>query len=111
MFTACTLKEVVINDKSIDSVLVSQRLDGIGNGLGKQRSKTKLVCSGTVQKTIESVLAERFLERTGLLLHVHASSSKGVAELVFENLNDRNAFLLLRITLTQKISNLKSVEK
>jgi len=48
---------------------------------------------------------------SGLLLHVHASSGEDIAEFVFENLNDRNAFLFLRITFTQKISDFKSAEK
>ena len=111
MLAACMFKQAVINDKSVDSVFVGERLDSSGSSLGKQCCKAEPVRPCAVQEAIESVLAECFMEMPGLLLHVHASSGEDIAEFVFENLNDRNAFLFLRITFTLKISDFKSAEK
>ena len=44
---------------------------------------------------------------TSLLLHIHASVCKDIAELVLENLRDENSLFFLCITFVQKVINVK----
>ena len=60
---------------------------------------------------IKCILRKWFTERAGFLLHIHASVSEYVAELIFENPDGRNTLLLLGITCPKQISNLKSAKK
>ena len=46
-----------------------------------------------------------------MLLHIHAASGKDIAEFVFEDIDNRNAFFLLRVTLVQKSTDSESAEK
>ena len=48
----------------------------------KKRSKTEPVCFCRIKETVKSVLRKIFLKRAGLLLHIHTSSDKNVAEFV-----------------------------
>lgn len=47
-----------------------------------QESETEPVCLCRIKETVERVLGKCFLKRAGLLLHIHTSSDKNVAEFI-----------------------------
>ena len=59
---------------------------------GKQIWKAPPVYLRIDQEPIEYIFGEVLPEGTGLLLHIHASICKDIAELVFENLRDGLSF-------------------
>lgn len=74
---------------------------------GKQCYKVQPVYLRIVHEAIECILEKVLPEGSGLLLHIHASVCKDIAELVFENLCDGSALFFLCITLEQKDPNIK----
>lgn len=109
--TAGALKQAVIDNEGINTILIRERLDCICHFLGQESRKAQPVCLRAVQKTVECVLRERFFERTGLLLHVHAAVREYIAELVLEDIDNGNAFFFLGITFAKQVSDAISAEK
>ena len=57
------------------------------------------------------MLGKRLLEGTCLLLHIHATISENIAELVLEDIDHRDALFLLGIAFAEKFSNPEGAEK
>lgn len=84
LFATGAVEKAVVNDKDIFTRVVSKGLNIIVNDIcSKKGCKTKPVSFGGIQETVKSVLGEIFPKRPDTLLHVHASSCKYVAKLVF----------------------------
>ena len=73
--------------------------------------KTKPVCFCRIKKTVKGVLEERFLEGFRFHLHVYASIREDIAQLVLEDVNNRNTFLLAYITFSEQVSDFEYFEK
>ena len=56
--TACSFKKAVVNDKSINTFVICERLYLIGDFLLQERRKPQPVRLWAVQKTIKRILGE-----------------------------------------------------
>ena len=93
--------KTVINNERINTFLICQRFDCINYRFGAQRCKAQPVGFLPIEESIEGVLREGFPVGTGFLLHVHASVREDIAELVFEDLKNRNSLFFLRIAFAE----------
>ena len=111
LLTASTFKQAVINDEGIDTISICKGFNSICNFPGQESCKTKPVVLWIVQEPVEGILRKRLPEGSGLLLHVHASIGKDIAQLVFEDIQYRNTFFFLCITLAKQFTDSKCAEK
>ena len=111
LLTAGTFKQAVINDEGIDTISIRKGFNSICNFSGQEGRKTKPVDPGIVQEPVEGIFRKRLTEGSGFLLHVHAAIRKDIAQLIFEDIQYRNAFFFLGITLAKQFTDSKRVEK
>jgi len=86
-----TVKQAVINDKYIFSVLTSQRLNkAINNLCGKQKDKTLSVVFCVIEETIDCIFTESFLKNLCFSLHEHVSVRENETEQITEYVHYRD---------------------
>ena len=108
---AVSLKNGVINDKSVPAFFVGQRLHRCSNDLGgEQRCKAHPVDVRGIFETVYGVFSE---DRSFAGLHVqkHAAIAKYQAEQVAHDDHDGHALLLVSIAFSQNFTQLIPLEK
>ena len=59
-----------------------------------------------IKETVESVFRKRFFKRSRLLLHIHISPDKNVAEFVTKLRKRRNTFFFHSVAYGKKLTNM-----
>ena len=93
LLAAGAIKESIIDYEHVDTLFISKIFDVIiDDPWCQRRSKAEPISFWRIQETIKSVLWESLFERSGFLLHIHASSCEDVTEFISEERDSGNAF-------------------
>lgn len=76
----------------------------IDDRVSQHISKSKPVGFGRAHEPVKGIFREVFFERTGTLLHIHATT-KNVTHLITKKRNGWNAFFFGSVALLQKLAD------